>query len=515
MEKKKIGLISAAFLGVSSIIGSGSLFAPYKTAVMAGPAALLTWLVSGGVILLLALCFAELASLYPKRGLAAIIPTLAYNKFFGFPFAIANWLGVVAVIGLEADATVQYCINLLPHLKPYLYANDQLTLTGNMFSILLVAVYCLINYWGVVTLVKANNVLAVLKILIPAVMALVIMAVAFHPANFTLVNGRFIPYGMGSILAPILTSGILVSFNGFQSIVSFSSEIQRPEKTIPLALVISLLFCLMIYLLLQSAFIGAIPSAMLAGGGWQGIQFSAPMVELAGLIGLSTFTSIIYCNAMITPAGSGVTFTGSAGRMFTAMTKNGQMPEFLGKINRVYHVSRRSLLINSGLAILFLLVCRSWNQLAEFLSILHIISYLPIPLALYIFRQTELNREHSFRLWGGRTIALFLFVIFTYLFTLGRLKIITEIFILFFIFQVIFVALNVKTRHEIFSAVKACLGVIIYFSGLWLLTYFSSLHYLAIPFGVVAFYGLTRYQSASSSEARGKPIPLPNLQPIH
>lgn len=65
--KKKIGLISTIFLGISSIIGSGSLFVPYKAAAIAGPAAILSWIIAGGIVLLLALCFSELAALYPKR----------------------------------------------------------------------------------------------------------------------------------------------------------------------------------------------------------------------------------------------------------------------------------------------------------------------------------------------------------------------------------------------------------------------------------------------------------------
>ena len=184
MNKKKIGLVSATFLGVSSIIGSGWLFSTYKTATIAGPGAIATWIVSGAIMLLLALCFAEVASLYPKRGLAAIIPTLSHNRFFGFPFAIANWLGIVAVIGLEADATIQYLMNLTPHFKPYLYQNDQLTLAGNSLSIMLVIFYCIINYWGAVTLTKANNIMAILKIIVPVTTCISYYLDRFSSAEF-------------------------------------------------------------------------------------------------------------------------------------------------------------------------------------------------------------------------------------------------------------------------------------------------------------------------------------------
>ena len=104
-SKKTIGLLSATGLGISSIIGSGWLFAPYQASVVAGPASILSWIIAAVIICLLGLCFSEIAALYPRRGLSAIIPTLSHNKHFAFPFAIANWLGVVAVISLEAVST--------------------------------------------------------------------------------------------------------------------------------------------------------------------------------------------------------------------------------------------------------------------------------------------------------------------------------------------------------------------------------------------------------------------------
>lgn len=510
MSKKNIGLISATCLGISCVIGSGWLFSPYKTAVIAGPAALITWIVSGTVMLLLALCFAEVASLYPKRGLSAIIPTLSHNKFFGFPFAIANWLGIVAVIGLEADATIQYLMNLTPHLKPYLYSNDQLTWAGNSLSIGLVIIYCLVNYWGARTLTKANNVISILKVLVPIITVMVFISVAFHPHNFTAVNNTFLPYGFKSILGAILTTGIIISFNGFQSIVSFASEIKKPERTIPLSLLISLLFCLGVYLLLQVAFIGAIPPEMLANKGWQALEFSAPMIQLSVLLGLSVFTSIIYFGATIAPSGAGVAFTGTATRMFTAMSRNGQMPKLFDTSHPQYNVSRASLLANTVLAIFFLIMFRSWSQLAEFLSLFHVISYLPIPIALCVFRNAIVMRNYTFRLWGGRVIALFVFGMFTYLFTLGHLKTVTDIFLLFLGFQVIFIGIHVKSKADVVEAVKQCAGITVYFVGLWVLTYFSPSRNpnindtfftaLVIVFSVAAFFGLIKYKPNSAAE---------------
>lgn len=503
MEKQKIGLLSATALGVSSIIGSGWLFAPFRAAVIAGPASLISWIIGAVLAALLALCFAEIAALYPRQGLTAIIPTLSHNKYFGFPFAIANWLGIVAVIGLEADATIQYLINLAPQLLELFYVNDRLTVLGNSCSVALVMVFALLNYWGAVTLTRANNLMAVLKVLVPIIVALIIISVAFHPRNFVAVNRSFLPYGVSSIFTAVINSGIIIAFNGFQTIVSFAGEIKKPEKTISQALLISIIFCLGIYLLLSVGFIGAIPEAQL-GQGWKELKFAAPMIELALLLGLASLTSIIYFGATIAPSGTGIAFTGASTRMFSAMARHAQMPKFFEKLHPVYGISRPSLVINTLLAIGFVLMFRSWGELAKFLSLLHIIAYLPIPLALWVFRDFMGKQPYAFKVKGGRAIAGFLFVFFTYLITMGDVDIIEVVLILLAILQGFFVVFSVKSFAQLKKAFKQSSMLMLYFIGLLFFTYISPTHasYISnewfmlalLIFSLLSFFALVRFE---------------------
>lgn len=480
VSTKTIGLFSAIGLGVSSIIGSGWLFAPYKSAVVAGPAAILSWVIGGIIICLLGLCFCEIATLYPKRGLSAIIPVLSHNKYFAFPFAIANWLGIVAVIGLEADATIQYLINLFPSIQPLLYTNNQLTIPGDTLSVILVLGYSMVNYWGASTLVKTNNVFAVIKVLIPIVVTVVILATVFHPQNFTqtfssLDKESFMPYGMKSIFSAMLTTGIIVAFNGFQTIISFCSEVKKPNRTIPLSVVIAILFCTLIYIFLQIAFIGAIPSNLLQNG-WSQLQFSAPIVQLLGLMGLGILSTVIYFGATISPSGTAIAYTGSASRMFTAMARNEQMPKYFGFLNDVYRVPRRSLVLNTILAILFLVLFRSWSSLAQVLSILHVISYLPIPIAIWVFRERISRDKYPFRIPLGKTISLLIFIFFTYLFTLADLKIATEVMIFFAFFMLVFIFINTRSVGDFLTILNQIWPMAFYFVCLLLLVVVSPDH---------------------------------------
>src|SRR5690606_21459746 len=139
-----------------------------------------------------------------------------------------------AVIALEADATVQYLINLFPGMKEYFFHNEHLTMMGNSLSFSLVLFYCFINFWGAKVLARTNNIFAILKVIVPITTALMIIGVSFHKENFTIIGNSMVPYGFKSILSAILSTGIIIAFNGFQTVISFASEIEKPHRTIPL-----------------------------------------------------------------------------------------------------------------------------------------------------------------------------------------------------------------------------------------------------------------------------------------
>ena len=487
MKKIKMGLVSATFLGITSIIGSGWLFAPYKTAQIAGPAAIYAWIIGALCIFFLALCFSEIAIQYPKRGLSAILATISHNPYFGFPFAIVNWLGIVAVIALEATATIQYLILVIPSIDVYLFHYGGLTWLGDICAILLILIYALTNYWGVRSLVKTNNILSVLKTIIPIVVALTIITVHFAPSNFTAVNHSFTPYGTGSIFKAIITTGIIIAFNGFQSVISFSSEIRNPRLTIPLSLMFCILFCLGVYLLLQVAFIGAMPADQLQHG-WSAISMDAPIVNLAGLIGLMVLAPIIYLGAAVAPLGTAMAFVGASSRMFTAMSRNKQMPKFFDQVHVKYGISRRSLVFNIILSIGFLLTFKSWGMLAQILSIYHVISYMPVPIALVVFRYR--NPNNNFKIPAGQLISFALFFIFCYLLTLSSEMICLDVIISLLIAQAVFIVSSSRSINDYWVSISRSFPVFLFLFLLFGLVYISpSNHNLltGIYFAILVF----------------------------
>jgi amino acid transporter len=496
--KGQIGLGSATFIGISSMIGSGWLFASFATAQVAGGGAIIAWVIGAFIILLLGLVFSEIAALYPTRGLSAIVPTISHNKYYGFPFAIANWLGIVAVIALEATASVEYFIHIFPQMETIFYVDSQLTIWGTLFALVFIALYTLLNFWGIALLAKANNYIVVFKLVVPLGTAIMVMVTAFHAENFD-TGGSFMPNGFNGVFSAVLTTGIIVAFNGFQTVISFANEIKNPQRTIPLSITIAILFTLFVYLLLQIAFIGGMPPEKLING-WKALDFDAPMVTLTGLIGLHFMAIILYADAMVSPAGTAITFVGASTRMFTAMSRKQQVPHYFSHVDKKINMSRRSLIFNIMIAIFFLISFHSWEGLAEILGLFHIISYLSIPIALVVFRRVLDRDSYPFRLPLGGPIAIFLFAFFNYLFTMVTFKTGMNVVIVLMVFQIIFIVLD-KEKESLGDAFQKSYPIFSYFIMMLLFTYMSPNNAnlldnmifipLVVVFSIFSFYALS------------------------
>jgi len=496
-DSNKMGLLSATFIGISAVIGSGWLFAAYKTGVLAGPAAIISWIIAAIIVILIGLCFAEVAALYPRRGLSAVLATMTHNKYFGFPFAISHWLGIVAVISLQGVATIQYLISLFPNAQKHLFVHGQLTFVGLLLAVVLVLIYALLNFWGVNLLAKTNNILTVIKLAVPVIAGVLILSVSFHPHNFVAYHNSFIPYGFNSVITAIIATGIIVSFNGFQTITYFSSEVKNPSRTIPLAIILSIVFSLIIYLLLQVAFIAGMPPAMVAEG-WSNIVFNAPMVNLSAALGLGFLSTIIYFGAFVSPSGSAITLTGASTRMLTAMSDTKQMPSMYSAVNPKVGISRKSLFTNIILAALFIVLFKSWTMVAMVLGLYHVLSYLSVPIALEVFRKRNDKSKYIFRLKGGKAIALISFVVFTYLLTDIKFEITLVALILFVIFQVILTVLGMKNGDTIKKAVVQSSPIFAFLIILTILNYISPDNANLVPtfpfiiicviFSIISYY---------------------------
>jgi amino acid transporter len=166
------------------------------------------------------------------------------------------------------------------------------------------------------------------------------------------------------------------------------------------------------YILLQVVFIGAVPPEMLVNG-WSGIKFDSPFADLAMIVNLVWLSWIITADAMISPTGSALAYTGGTSRHVFAMAKSGFLPSYFGVINKRYGVPTRALAFNFVIGLLFLFPLKSWTAIVAIVGAIGIYKYASACVTVVVFRKVGLTKDNG--LPGINVIAPLAFVFATLL----------------------------------------------------------------------------------------------------
>ncbi|MFF8785204.1 APC family permease [Streptomyces sp. NPDC015125] len=400
-ERKGLSLFALIMIGIGSIFGSGWLFGAGAAAQVAGPAALVAWVIGVVFIGMIAMSYAEIGSVYPIPGGMARYGHLSHGPVLGFLTGWAVWIATASLVPIESIAATQYMTSWSFDWARGLVdpGTHQLTLSGTAVALVLTLALWLTCFWSVQLLARANTVLTLVKFAIPVLAVLALVGSGFHTSNFT-AHGGFAPYGWPAVLTAVTTCGVVFAFNGFQAVVNLGGAAKNPGRAIPLALAGALALGLVIYLALQVSYLGAVPPELLErSGGWQGVNLNSPFADLAGLLMLHWVVTMLQFGAFISPAGSNIANVASAAYMVTNLAETGFFPRKLAAVHPRYGTARPAMWLNLGFSVVLLLtIGRSWQALAGVVSAAMVISYLIGPVAVGVLRRTRPDLPRPFRL---------------------------------------------------------------------------------------------------------------------
>lgn len=404
---RKMSLFSIVMLTLSAIIGSGWLFGSGMAAHIAGPAAILSWILGGIIIGVIALNYIELGTMFPTSGGMSQYASFSHGPLLGFVAGWANWISLLTIIPIEAVAAVQYMSSW-----PWSWANwtqvfiqkENITNLGLAVVFLFILAFTLLNFWSIRLLTSFTSLISVFKIFIPLMTIIILFITGFHGSNFQTAAG-FMPYGSATIFTATTSAGIIFSYNAFQTTINMGNEIEKPEKNIFWGIVIAFGISMVIYTFLQIAFIGAVPTSRLEIMGWHGINFQSPFADIAILLNLSWLANLLYLDAFVSPFGTGVSFVATTSRALAAMTQTRHLPTLLGQLNQKYKTPRRAMIVNMFLGVIMVAVFRNWSALSNVISTSTLIAYLTGPITLMSFRRHGTNLKRPFRLYGAAILA--------------------------------------------------------------------------------------------------------------
>ena len=396
----KINLTQLVLLGLGSLIGSGWLFGAWEASSIAGPAAILSWIIGFIVIGTISYNYIEIGTMFPQSGGMSNYAQYTHGSLLGFIAAWANWVSLVTIIPIEAVSAVQY-ISSWPWdwAKPthVLMHNGSVSTIGLFAVYIIIIIFSLLNYWSVKLLTSFTSLISVFKLGVPLLTIIMLTISGFDAGNYGHSLGTFMPYGSAPIFAATTTSGIIFSFNAFQTIINMGSEIKSPEKNIARGIAISLTLSALLYIILQSTFITSMPQSMIHAHGWHGINFNSPFANMAILLNINWLAILLYIEAVVSPFGTGVSFVAITGRVLSAMEKNGHIPKFLGKINTKYNIPRVAIAFNAIMSIIMVTLFRDWGVLAAVISTATLVAYLTGPTTVISLRKMGPKLHRPFR----------------------------------------------------------------------------------------------------------------------
>jgi amino acid transporter len=378
--RRDIGFFGAAFLVLNSVIGAGIFALPGKVAISAGLLSPWLFLVVGVLFLSVVLTFAELASYYDRTGGPVLYATDAFGPLVGFGTGWLIFLARMTAFAANANVMAAYLASLWGF-----FGTDVAR-----FSIITIVTVGLTwaNVRGVKDGVRTMSVLTVLKV----VPLLLLVALGLqHLSGATLLPGDFHIDNLGGT-----TLLLIYAYVGFETIGVTAGETSNPRRTVPSALIRTVILTGLLYFLIVLVFVATVPSEAYA---------SATLVDvgrkLAGPIGALIITLAAVFSIGGNLAGSML----AAPRIIFALAENRQLPAWFARIHDQHATPHNAIYVMGGMA-LVLALSSNFVDLAIGSSVVRLLGYIVCIAALPTIRRKAADRGQvdGWRLRGGYAI---------------------------------------------------------------------------------------------------------------
>ena len=482
--RREAHIVGLLFASTTSMIGSGWLFGAYHASKIAGPLSVWSWVAGAAIIMLIALCFAELAALFPRSGALVHMSHASHGEGLGRIWGWMLFLAYVPVPAVEAEAIVTYANNYLSYfIQPH--TNGLLTATGLVVCVLLLGVLALLNLLAVRMLLNVNSTITWWKIAVPMLTIVVLIAASSHWDVWAADPNS---YRFSGIFTALPAAGIVFSYLGFRTAIDLGGESSNPGRHIPMAVIGAVAISAAIYILLQVAFLMALRPSDLARG-WAHLSFTGqagPFAGLAATLGIGWMATLLYVDAYISPGGTGLMYVTGGSRILFAVGEMNAGPRGLMSLNRA-RAPWLAVLVMWVVGILFLLPFPAWQLMVNYITSITVLTYGLGPIVLLVLRRNQPLLHRPFRLWGAEILAPLAFICSNWIIYWTGFK--TNSFL--FILVAVGFALYALFYHFVARKPAPDFGwryiawLLPWFGGMWVL---SALSDIGGGFGVLSFW---------------------------
>jgi len=387
-----IGRWDLVALIINCIIGAGIFGLPSKVYGLIGSYSLLAFVACAGIIALIVLCHAEVASRFTSTGGPYLYAREAFGPVVAFEVGWLYWIVRTATFAANCNLFTTYLGFFWPS------ATDPTIRIAVIGSVILVLTT--VNILGVRQSAKMTNAFTVGK-LVPLLVFAIAGLFFLHPENFTF---NAVPQYSSFSSAVLL---LIYAFVGFEVAVIPAGEVKDPQRNFPFALIFSLVIVAIIYIVVQIVSIGTLPGLAAS---------EKPLADAASNFIGPFGAAFIALGALISIMGNlNVSLLGSS-RILFAMGEQNEVPRIFAKTHDTFRTPVISLVVNAVI-IFVLTVQASFLSALAIATITRLLVYATTCASLPVFRRKSDGPHAKFLAPFGVAAAVLSLVLIVWLMT--------------------------------------------------------------------------------------------------
>ena len=399
--RRVLGPWSAASIVIGTIIGSGIFLVPTAMIAHVGSVKLVfvVWVVGGLLSLFGALSYAELSAAMPEAGGEYVYLSEAYGPVWGFLYGwTQTWVAKSGSIASMATGFFYYAANFHPELDQALCVvplplgpgGGPLEIRfGQLLAVAVIMGLAVVNYFGVKF--GGGVQVAVTATKIGLLAAIIIIGLGSGRGNAAnLASSVPVPGGMAGFFAALVAA--LWAYDGWNNLSMAGSEVKRPQRNLPLALIGGTLSAMGIYIAINLAYFCVLPAAAVASSDRVAAEMMRRILGNPGAAAVSIAAMISIFAAL-----NGSILTGS--RVPYAMARDGRFFRPIGKVNRAHGTPGVSILVLSAWASLLVFSGR-YEQLFTYVIFASWILYGMTAAAVIVLRRKRPGLARPYRTPG-------------------------------------------------------------------------------------------------------------------
>ncbi|HZS04337.1 MAG TPA: APC family permease [Blastocatellia bacterium] len=390
MEKRRGRLLQVLGVGfgvaviIGNTIGAGILRTPGEVAAHLpdGRLFISVWIAGGLYALLGAISMAELGTMIPQSGGQYVFARRALGDYAGFIVGWSDWISTCGTVAAVAIVVGEYTSVLVP------------ALAGRTAGIALAVtvVFALLQWRGISWGSGVQNLTSLLKAL--AFIALIAACFALGGNHSNIASPQPpIPIEQSFFVSIILSlQAVIYTYDGWTGVIYFSEEVREPDRDIPRAMLGGVVSVIVIYLLVNLAFLYVLPIPMLAG---EQLAAGAAARAIFGERG-DTVIRVLMIVSMMSSINANHLM---ASRVLFGMSRDGLFSRRAVGVNKG-GTPTAALLIGTLVAVIFILLGKTFDQVTAVVAFFFAANYAISFWSVFVLRRQEPDAPRPYRVWG-------------------------------------------------------------------------------------------------------------------